>query len=184
VLPKLFSTATHIVLLYWTKKIMVLKRKKYFYLLLNIILQPVGSRVRCALWSSDGSTELRPIAYLRCGRCRIPNPYNILGEEETCRIIYGVYYVLYSLPFSNFLFCFFTSHFLWFLIFYIIKKSTFQELFATHHKSARDPPVWETLRYVIWNLSFSRLLSCPCFNHLLVSLKAPLFYFIFSYLAM
>jgi hypothetical protein len=29
--------------------------------------------------------------------------------------------------------------------FYIIKKITFQKLFATHHKSARDPPVWETL---------------------------------------
>jgi hypothetical protein len=28
---------------------------------------------------------------------------------------------------------------------------TFQKLFATHHKSARDPPVWETLPYALWN---------------------------------
>jgi hypothetical protein len=66
---------------------------------------PVGSRVRCALWSLDGSIELRSIAYLRCGRCRIPNPYNILGEGEIRRTIYGVYYVIYFYPFLI-LFCF------------------------------------------------------------------------------
>jgi hypothetical protein len=49
-----------------------------------------------------GSTELRPIAYIRCGRCRIPNPYNILAEGEIRRI----FYVLFFLPFSNFVLCF------------------------------------------------------------------------------
>jgi hypothetical protein len=29
----------------------------------------------------------------------------------------------------------------------MIKKITFQKLFATHHKSARNPPVRETLIY-------------------------------------
>jgi hypothetical protein len=40
---------------------------------------------------------------------------------------------------------FFTVPFLMIFNFYVIKKITFQKLFATHHKSARDPPVWETL---------------------------------------
>jgi hypothetical protein len=43
------------------------------------------------------------------------------------------------------LFCFFTFPFLMILNFCILKRSTFQKLFATHQKSARDPPVWETL---------------------------------------
>jgi hypothetical protein len=68
---------------------------------------PVGSRVRYALWLLDGSTELRPIAYLCCGRSRIPNPYNILGEKEIRPIIYGVYYVPYFLPRSNFVLFFY-----------------------------------------------------------------------------
>jgi hypothetical protein len=43
------------------------------------------------------------------------------------------------------LFCFFTFPFLMIFNFYINKNITFQKLFATHHKSARDPPVWEML---------------------------------------
>jgi hypothetical protein len=45
------------------------------------------------------------------------------------------------------LFSFFTVPFLMMFNFYIIKKTTLHKLFATHHKSARDPPVWETLLY-------------------------------------
>jgi hypothetical protein len=105
---------------------------------------PVCSRVRCALWSLDGSTELLPIAYLRCVRGRIPNPDNILEEGEIRRKIYGVYYVPYFLLFSNIV-SFFTFEFLMIFNFYIIKNITFQKRFATHHKPARDPPVWETL---------------------------------------
>jgi hypothetical protein len=43
------------------------------------------------------------------------------------------------------LFCFFTFPFVMIFNFYIIKKITFKKLFATHHKSAHDSPVWETL---------------------------------------
>jgi hypothetical protein len=49
------------------------------------------------------------------------------------------------LIFYPFLIMFFHFPILMIFNFYIIKKITFQELFATHHKSARDPPVWETL---------------------------------------
>ena len=85
------------------------------------------SRVRCALWSLDGNTELRPIAYpsFHCGRCRIQNPC-------IC-----VYYVPSFFTIFKF-FHFFTFPF--FMIF-IYLKITFQKLFATHQKSARDPPV-------------------------------------------
>jgi hypothetical protein len=66
-------------------------------------------------------TDSQNCIYLRCGRCRIPNPYNMRGEGAIPRIIYDVYYVPYFLPFSNFV-LFFTFPFLMIINFYIIKK--------------------------------------------------------------
>jgi hypothetical protein len=39
--------------------------------------------------------------------------------------------------------------------FNIIKKITFQKFLATHYKSGRDPPVWETLPCMI-NISWQQ----------------------------
>jgi hypothetical protein len=47
------------------------------------------------------------------------------------------------------LFCSFTFLFFTIFNFYTIKKIAFQKLLATHHKWARDSPVWETLLYSI-----------------------------------
>jgi hypothetical protein len=71
--------------------------------------------------------------YLRCGRCRIPNPYNILREREIRRKVHGVYYMPYFLHVPNFVF----SPFLTIFNFYIIKKITLKKLFATYQFGKR-----------------------------------------------
>jgi hypothetical protein len=78
-----------------------------------------------------------PIAYLCCGRWWIQNPYNILGEIHL--VIYGICYVPYFLPFSNFLFCFFTFPFLMIFNFYVIKKSRISKTFHDQPQAGSWP---------------------------------------------